>query len=97
MAAGIVGVSAGGIMLLAAAIVATQISCDFSTPSGGCTTNSGAEIGLTIGGIVGIAAGILLLIYGAKRVPVGTAAASVPSPLPKWAGAPAGKGWRWEF
>ena len=74
-------------------------SCSFDA-GGNAVCGSGnpaAEIGLGVAGGVLIAVGIPLLIYGARKVPVGAPTASLPSPLPKWAGAPAGRGWRWEF
>ena len=49
-------------------------------------------------GIAAIAVGIPLIIYGAKKVPVGAApiAGALPG-MPAWAGAPGGTGWRWRF
>jgi drug/metabolite transporter (DMT)-like permease len=96
LASGIVGVSLGGIFLIAGAIVASTGGCD---EFGDCTsTNWGAVAGLTVGGIIGIGVGIPLIIYGAKRVPAGMPAAEiVDHVLPAWAGAPHGNGWRWTF
>jgi hypothetical protein len=95
MATGIVGVSLGGILLLAGAIVASTGTCD---QFGDCSTNWPAAAGLTVGGIIGIGVGIPLLIYGSKRVPAGAPAAeAVEQVLPAWAGAPHGNGWRWRF
>jgi hypothetical protein len=99
MIGGAVAVGLGGIFLFSAVIVATTSSttCDFQ---GDCTSNgAAAEIGLGVSGGLLVAVGIPLLIYGARRVPVAVVgpSATIPSPLPKWAGAPAGRGWRWEF
>jgi len=109
MAGGIVGVTAGAISLFSALFVAViaDSTCSVVTFDGsGRTTNScdshaPAVIGLTVAGIAGIAIGIPLIIYGAKKVPLGTASSgnnqALQSPLPAWAGAPGGTGWRWRF
>jgi len=49
---------------------------------------------MVIGGVVGLAVGVPLIIYGAKRV--SAESALVPS-LPRWAGAPGATGWGWRF
>jgi hypothetical protein len=101
MVGGIVGVSLGAVLLLSAAIEATVgDSCLYSGDS--CGNNTGTVIGLTVAGLIGIGVGIPLIVYGAKRVPVGTALApgkafALASPLPQWAGAPGGTGWKWQF
>jgi hypothetical protein len=99
MAAGIVGVSAGGILLISSAFAAmiADASCDSFT--GSCSNRSQTTaIALGVSGGLAIAIGIPLLVWGAQKVPVGTAVAgNVPSPLPAWAGAPGGPGWRWRF
>jgi hypothetical protein len=103
MAGGIVLISAGGVLLLAGAIAAIP-SCqdtfnqneDFTTT---CDNHTATVVGLVVSGVVAIAAGIPLTIWGARKVPVGTAAAGAlpSSPLPAWAGAPTRKGWGWQF
>jgi hypothetical protein len=55
-----------------------------------------------VAGVVLIAVGIPLTVYGARRVPVATAllpgkSDALASPLPGWAGAPGGAGWKWSF
>jgi hypothetical protein len=100
MIGGIIGVSLGGIFLISAAIVAAEDTCGYdSAPNYNCSSNTGAEVGLVVAGVIGIAVGVPLLIYGARRVPASAVGANgaPASPLPKWAGMPAGKGWRWEF
>ena len=99
MAGGIVGISAGGIFLFSALFLATigDTNCAFEGSS--CDAHTPAVIGLTVAGIAGIAIGVPLLIYGVKKVPLGTASSGSTreAPLPAWAGAPAGQGWRWRF
>ncbi len=109
MVGGIVGVSVGAVLLLSAGIEALVAdSCastiDLNTGSsiGGCSSGTGAVIGLSIAGLIGIGVGIPLIVWGAKRVPVGTALApgkafALESPLPKWVGLPGGTGWKWQF
>jgi hypothetical protein len=101
MVGGIIGVSLGAVLLIAALFEATLAdTCNVydSTGDVACGGNSTAAIGLTVGGLVGIGVGIPLIIYGAKKVPVGTALTNgVPSPLPAWAGTPGGTGWKWQF
>jgi hypothetical protein len=107
MVGGIVSISLGGVLLAAALITATFAdSCAVQEDNGfttTCSSNTGTTVGLTVAGIVGIAVGIPLLIYGVRRVPVGAALApggaslALQSPLPAWAGAPGGTGWRWRF
>jgi hypothetical protein len=98
MVGGAVAVGLGGIFIFSAVIVAatSTTTCD---PFGNCSNNgAAAEIGLGVSGGLLVAVGIPLLIYGARRVPVAVGpGATIPSPLPKWAGAPAGRGWRWQF
>jgi hypothetical protein len=104
MVGGIVGISLGGVLLLSAA-VAAALADSCSVDNNGfttCSSNEGAAIGLTVAGIVLIAVGIPLVIYGARRVPLGSALVpgqsnAFASPLPAWAGAPGGTGWRWKF
>ncbi len=109
MVGGIIGVSLGAVLLFAALFEATLAdtcsvvaSDNFGGSSPSCGGNGGAAIGLTVAGIVGIAVGIPLIVYGAKKVPVGTAlglsnGVAMQSPLPAWAGAPGGTGWKWKF
>jgi hypothetical protein len=99
LTAGAIAVGLGGIFLFSALILlgTDSTTCDFN---GVCTNNAAAaEIGLGVSGGLLVAIGIPLLIYGARRVPVVAVApgATIPSPLPKWAGAPAAHGWRWQF
>jgi hypothetical protein len=102
MAAGIVGVSAGGILLFSSLFAAliTDANCAATADVAGSCSNSnqGVAIALGVSGGVAIAIGIPLIVWGARKVPVGTVAAgNLPSPLPAWAGAPGGPGWRWRF
>jgi hypothetical protein len=98
MVGGIIGVTGGGILLLAGAFAAIP-SCSFddSVDNETCNNHTALTIGLVVAGVVAIAAGVPLIVYGAKKVPLGTATALPPSPLPAWAGAPGGPGWRWTF
>jgi hypothetical protein len=100
MVAGIIGVSAGGVLLVSsafAALIADATQC-FDSGVGSCHQDQGPAIALGVSGGVAIAVGIPLIIWGARKVPVGTVAAGeLPSPLPAWAGAPGGPGWRWRF
>lgn len=50
-----------------------------------------------IGGVAGLAVGIPLLVYGKKLVPISSSAQAGARPLPAWAGAPGGPGWKWQF
>jgi hypothetical protein len=106
MAGGIVSVSVGGILLFSTLFVAAlaDTSCAFSNSLNGsgvqssCPSDTATIIGLTVGGLAAIGVGIPLIIWGAKKVPIGTASAGgLTTPLPAWAGAPAGQGWRWRF
>jgi hypothetical protein len=100
MVGGAVAVGLGGILLFSALILLgtdNSVTCDQFGEN--CTSNAaGAEIGLGVTGGILVAVGIPLLIYGARKVPVAVGpGATIPSPLPKWAGAPAARGWRWQF
>ncbi len=95
MAGGIVLLSAGGLGLVIGSIVALSARCGF-TVFGGCnpdTTAQSAGYGMMIGGVIGIAVGIPLLVYGAKKVPVKMDGA----PATAWIGAPTASGWQWKF
>lgn len=71
-------------------------SCGANDPN--CVGGPSLPLGLGIAGGILVVVGIPLLVYGAKRVPAGsTDAAALARTLPKWAGAPAGHGWRWEL
>jgi hypothetical protein len=93
MVAGIVGLGVGGAALLIGAF-ATSLSADCFD----CHSTNSVGIGMLIFGGIAVAAGIPLTIYGAGKVPVGgEPAAALKSPLPAWAGLPAGQGWKWKF
>jgi hypothetical protein len=94
MAVGIVGMAAGGVLLVAGTFALTS-ACD----NGDCGSSNGLVAGLMVSGVVALVAGIPLTVYGSKKVPLGTATgrAMPPSPLPAWAGAPVGRGWGWQF
>jgi hypothetical protein len=101
MAGGIVGVTAGGVLILAGAIAAIP-TCNFvdngTTINSVCDDHTATVIGLVVAGLVSIGVGIPLIVYGAKKVPVGTGEASlVQKRLPAWAGTPAPRGWEWRF
>lgn len=102
MTGGIVLISAGGLATVIGAIVALNASsqCTFDF-TGTCTRNTGAETGgygLMIGGLVGVAIGIPLLVYGSKKVPIkADGAPEAALAIPKWVGAPGGAGWQWKF
>ena len=101
MVGGIVAVSGGFILAMSALVVsvaAETCGIDAIGTSNTCPDRTATEIGLSIGSIAAIAVGIPLIIYGAKKVPVGGApiAGALPG-MPAWAGAPGGTGWRWRF
>lgn len=104
MGGGIALVSAGGLAMAIGAVVALDASshCDFSFSFDTvCHTDTAAQTagyGVLIGGIVAVAVGIPLLVYGAKKVPVkADAAPAAALAIPKWVGAPGGAGWQWKF
>lgn len=101
MVGGIALISVGGLVTLVGSFAvigagtSKTVTCDvnscFSTETGGGALGAG----LIIGGLVGIAAGIPMLVYGAKKVPIDPAAAAPAAA--KWVGAPGGAGWQWKF
>ena len=100
MVSGIVLTSLGGLVTLVGSLVAvssgsTTVTCDDT----GCfsTRNDSTELGtgLIVGGLVSIAVGIPLIVYGSKKVPIDPAAAAPAAA--KWIGAPGGAGWQWKF
>lgn len=104
MAGGIVMISVGGLGLIigSALALSSGSSCSFDF-SGSCSRDTGAQTagyGMMIGGIISVAVGIPLLVYGAKKVPVRPEGAPAPAAAlatPAWIGAPAGQGWQWKF
>jgi hypothetical protein len=92
MIGGIAAASVGGVFLLTG-IFAGAVAADCF---GSCSSTQGIAVGFSIAGGVLLAAGIPLIVYGAKKVPVGSQPANA-SVLPAWAGAPGGPGWRWKF
>jgi hypothetical protein len=83
----------GGISLLISSFTAsTQVGDCFDN----CKDRGPMIIGFLVGGLAGLAVGIPLLVYGAKRVPV-KAAPDAARGLPAWAGAPGGAGWTWRL
>jgi hypothetical protein len=100
MIAGIVLTSVGGVLLITAAVgESVEAQCDYGF-SYTCTNNfAPTAIGLVVGGVVGLAVGIPLLIYGARRVPITPGSAPPPEAkaVPTWVGAPGGAGWVWRF
>jgi hypothetical protein len=102
MTGGIVLISAGGLATIIGAFVALNASnqCTFDF-TGNCTRNSGAEAGgygLMVGGLVAVAVGIPLLVYGSKKIPIkADGAPEAALAIPKWVGAPGGAGWQWKF
>jgi hypothetical protein len=98
LAGGAVAIGAGGIMVIAALIAAIP-TCSFNGNSNAdfetCDNHTATVVGLTVAGLVAIAVGIPLVVYGNKRIPIGAAAAT--SGLPAWAGKPGGTGWGWSF
>jgi hypothetical protein len=98
MVGGIVAVTGGAVMLfsvLFVSLAAETCSIGAIGTSNTCPNQTGTEIGLTVGSIAALALGIPLIIYGAKKVPVGPD--PIASALPGWVGAPGGTGWRWRF
>jgi hypothetical protein len=101
MAGGIVGITGGGILLIAGAFAAIPSCSDNfngTTSTFMCDGHEATVIGLVVAGLVSIAVGIPLLVYGAKKVPVGAPETSqLQKRLPVWAGTPAPRGWEWRF
>jgi hypothetical protein len=78
MVSGIVVTSLGGIALIAASVTLREadeegrtVCSEFECEVDPDPDLQGAGIGLAIGGLVGLAVGIPLIIVGAKKVPVG--------------------------
>jgi|HubBroStandDraft_6_1064221.scaffolds.fasta_scaffold101825_3 hypothetical protein len=89
----------GGVLILASTIAFMVPTCS-ATRGEVCMASEATPVGLLVAGLVAAAAGIPLVVYGAKRVPVmgGATTGSVPpSALPAWVGAPRGNGWAWRF
>jgi hypothetical protein len=101
MAGGIVGVTAGGVLIIAGAIAAIPTCTDSFNNNGflneTCDNHEATVIGLVVGGLVAIGVGVPLLVWGSKKVPVGTGEAALQKRLPAWAGTPAPRGWEWRF
>jgi hypothetical protein len=98
MVGGIVAVTGGAVMLfsvLFVSLAAETCAIDSISAPSPCPNQTGTEIGLTVGSIAAVALGIPLIIYGAKKVPVG--GAPIAGAPPAWMGAPGGPGWRWRF
>lgn len=96
MKGGIVVTSLGGLSLIVGATVALAAGCGFTIF--GCNPDRSAQTagyGMMIGGIIGVAVGIPLLVYGAKKVPIN--ASTEATAASKWVGAPGGTGWTWAF
>lgn len=98
------GVLLAGTGMFAGAIVELMegicISLGFGPSPSACRENhTPAVLGLIVGGLVALAAGIPMVVVGAKRVPVNADAHAVleRKGLPRWAGAPGGRGWEWRF
>jgi hypothetical protein len=102
MTGGIVVLSAGGLAMAIGGVMVAGASshCTFNFDSPNfCTTDTSTQTtgyGILIGGIIGVAVGIPLLVYGAKKVPVKVDGAPEAATA-KWVGAPGGAGWQWKF
>jgi hypothetical protein len=99
MGAGI-GVLVAAAGLFAGAFVETMNGICPNIGSGpSCHDTSTVVIGLSVGGLVALAAGIPMVVLGAQRVPVNADAHAVleRKGLPARAGAPGGRGWEWRF
>src|SRR5262249_43234143 len=79
---GIVGIAGGNIAVLFGAVCALGNTC-----------SGDPALGVFVGGLIGLAAGIPLLVYGNQKVPIPAGQVALPSHLPAWAGAPGGPGW----
>ena len=93
---GTAAVTIGGILLLSSALaVGLQAACDEHC------NHTPVIIGMLAAGSALVGAGIPLILWGGKLVPVAgptPALALVPRrALPAWAGAPAGQGWGFRF
>jgi hypothetical protein len=73
-------------------------TCAFDGSAFECSTSGGGAgvVAILVAGLVAAVVGVPLIIYGAKRVPAADGV-GVTGALPRWAGAPAGNGWRWTF
>jgi hypothetical protein len=97
MVTGIALVSVGGLVTLVGSFAALGTSSTTTCDVNSCFTSNGSGAlgtGLIVGGLVGIAVGIPLLVYGSKKVAVDPTAAAAAA---KWIGAPGGAGWQWKF
>ena len=87
MVGGVVLTSLGGLSLIIAGATANvSIECNYCI-------DVEPILGFFVGGLVGIAVGVPMLVYGAKRVPAGSTAKA----LPTWVGSPVARGWAWRF
>lgn len=97
------GLVAGGAIVATAGVTATALGVLFAVAASvGCldtcspSTGSRAITGTAIGvGIAAIAGGVVMMVRGARRVPVGEIGARLA--LPAWTGAPTGAGWQWRY
>ena len=104
MASGIVLLSLGSVFVVTSTIAFTMPSCRTALDSGInnnlCTGSDAVPVGLLISGLIGVAAGIPLLVYGAQRTPLAggtTTGRALPPAVPAWVGVPRGNGWAWTF
>ncbi|MEP7119508.1 MAG: hypothetical protein ABJE95_01305 [Byssovorax sp.] len=99
MVGGSVLIGVGGLVALIGSFATISASnSNFVCNGDVCTSSRGGGavgVGMLVGGLVGVAIGIPLLVYGAKKVPVNPAAAAPTAA--KFIGAPGGAGWQWKF
>ncbi len=93
---GTAAVTIGGILLLSSALAGgLQAACDAHCD------HTPVIVGMLAAGVGLVGAGIPLILWGGKWVPVAAptpAMALVPRrPLPEWAGAPGSQGWAFRF
>lgn len=102
LAGGATLVTLGGLSLLGGGLIGAAVLACSNQQCGASNDNSNLAgsiaLGLVIGGLIGIAAGIPLIVYGAKRVPAAPPGSALRiDTRPSWAGAPGGTGWVWRF
>jgi hypothetical protein len=99
MVGGSVLIGVGGLVSIIGSFVAlgntsTSFTCSGDFCSSDSGSGGGAGVAMIVGGLVGVAVGIPLLVYGAKKVPVKAEGAPAAA---KWIGAPGARGWQWQF
>jgi hypothetical protein len=97
MATGIVLTSLGGLSLFGGVLSGMAGSLGGRCYDNGSSCSTTAVL-MIVGGVIGVAVGIPLIVYGGKRVPVDPSGEPLQvNASPQWLGAPGGSGWIWRF